>query len=103
MPAARGFRLVLLPTIPVGWLVVGRPWREADMARHMLLEFPLLLLAGARTSRAVLKRHSPWLSRVNQYGLAGFVLVSMVVAYWMIPAALDNSIRHGWIDAVKYL
>jgi len=103
MPAVRECRLALLPAIPLALAVVGRPWLEADMARHMLLEFPLLLLAGALSGRAVLQRHSPWLSRANQYGLAGLVLVSMVVAYWMIPAALDNAIRSGWIGAVKYL
>lgn len=84
-------------------VAVNREWLESNMARHMLLEFPLLMGAGAIVGRASLSSSPVWLRRVNQYGLAGFALVSMTLAYWMIPAALDASLA-GWrMAGMKYL
>ena len=34
-------------------ILLFRSWLEADMARHMLVEFPLLLVAGLATAKAL--------------------------------------------------
>jgi hypothetical protein len=68
-----------------------RDWLEIDMTRHMLLEFPLLLIAGALVGRC------------NRLGLLGFVFASLVLTYWMIPAALDAALLDGWVAAGKYV
>jgi hypothetical protein len=90
--AAAGGLLVLLLK---GWL-------EIDMARHMLIEFPLLLIAGAATGRALVERFGAQFERCNQMGLFGFVFASITLAYWMIPAALDAALLDGWVAAAKY-
>jgi hypothetical protein len=79
-----------------------RGWLEADMGRHMLIEFPLLLIAGVCVALILADRTIALIMRNNQLGLAGFIFVSLIAAYWMIPAALDQSLLNGPAAAVKY-
>jgi hypothetical protein len=80
---------------PLGWL-------EADMARHMLLEFPLLFALGAAIAGLVPPRAEAALSSVDRYGLTGWTSASLVLAFWMIPAALDAALTSGGVNAAKY-
>jgi hypothetical protein len=77
-------------------------WLEAEMVRHMLIEFPLLLIAGAALAEAIPRRLSELTDRCNLLGLAGFALASITMAYWMIPSALDAALLHGPAQAAKY-
>ncbi len=96
-------RHALLIAAAGGLLVLSlKGWLEIEMARHMLLEFPLLLIAGAAIGRALDERFGAQIERCNQMGLLGFVFASTVLAYWMIPAALDAALLDGWIAAGKY-
>ena len=80
-----------------------KDWLEIDMARHMLIEFPLLLIAGAAIGCALDERLGAQIERCNRMGLLGFVFASMTLAYWMIPAALDAVLLNGWVAAGKYV
>src|SRR5260370_36718070 len=73
------------------------------MTRHMLLEFPLLLIAGALVGRALDERFRAPIERCNRLGLLGFVFASLVLTYWMIPAALRAALLAGWVAAGKSL
>ncbi len=77
-------------------------WLEADMARHMLIEFPLLLVAGLGMSKALPERAAAIIERCNRLGLAGFVFLSLTAAYWMIPVALDETLASAAAAAAKY-
>ncbi len=79
-----------------------RGWLEADMARHMLIEFPLLLLVGLGAAKALPERTLALTVRFNQWGLAGFTFMSLTAAFWMIPVALDETLRNGPAAAAKY-
>jgi len=81
----------------------GRNWLERDMARHMLIEFPLLLAVGAALAGATDGATRAFLARCNLRGLCGFAFVSLTLGYWMIPAALDASVGNGWVAAAKWL
>ena len=83
-------------------ILLFRRWLEADMARHMLIEFPLLLVAGVGTAKALPEPAVARVMRANQFGLAGFTFVSLTAAYWMIPAALDQALLSGPAAAAKY-
>jgi hypothetical protein len=83
-------------------ILLFRSWLEADMARHMLVEFPLLLVAGLATAKALPERTVTLIMRSNQLGLAGFIFVSLTAAYWMIPVALDQALSSGPAAAAKY-
>ncbi|HEX7387394.1 MAG TPA: hypothetical protein VF285_09000 [Castellaniella sp.] len=83
------------------------------MSLHMLVQIPLLVLAGlfaeqawhgfhrqkAEPSIAPQPAHWSW----NELGLPGLLLVSLVGAFWMIPKALDDALTDWRVAAFKYL
>ena len=77
-------------------------WLEADMARHMLLELPLLAALGASLAHSFPQRIEAVIGRFDRYGLSGWTFASLVAAFWMIPAALDVALGSVAINAVKY-
>jgi hypothetical protein len=94
----------LLMAAFAGLLVLSlRDWLEGDMARHMLIEFPLLLIAGAAIGRALDERLGAQIACCNQMGLAGFAFASITLAYWMIPAALDMALLDESVAVGKYI
>jgi hypothetical protein len=97
-------RHALLIAAADGLLVLSlRHWLEVDMTRHMLIEFPLLLIAGAFIGRALDEGFGAQIERCNRMGLLGFVFASITLLYWMIPAALDAALLNAWVAAVKYI
>ena len=82
----------------------------ALMSLHMLVQIPLLVLAGLFAERAWRAGHPPragarprpaW--SYNEYGIPGLLLVSLVGAGWMIPKALDDALTDWRVAAFKYL
>ncbi len=97
-------RHALLIAAFAGLLVLSlRGWLEGDMARHMLIEFPLLLIAGTAIGRVLDERFGAQIDRCNQMGLVGFAFGSITLAYWMIPAALDAALLDEWVAVGKYI
>jgi hypothetical protein len=95
-PAALGLLLLLLATLP------GlRHWLEAGMWRHMVLQFPLLLLAGALLVRSLPARGLQWLARWNMLGITGLVAVGVVLTVLMVPRALDLALRDAGVEIAK--
>ena len=74
---------------------------EASMWRHMVLQFPLLMAAGALLAAALPPRARGAVARWNAHGIAGLVLVAVVLAVLMVPRVLDLALRDGTIEAVK--
>src|SRR5712671_5271848 len=95
-------RLPVLATILVVVVASLRQWLEANMARHMLVEFPLLLGAGAAVGAALLPRRRARRPSYNQYGLTGLALLTLTLGFWMIPAALDTALASPAMAAAKY-
>ena len=97
-------RHALLIAAFAGLLVCSlKDWLEGDMARHMVIEFPLLLLAGAAIGRALEERFGAQIACCNQMGLVGFAFASITLAYWMIPAALDVAVLDERVAVGKYI
>lgn len=75
-----------------------RPLIEQSMVWHMLVQMPLLMLAGWWAAAAWgLPRGLRW----NRFGLTGFMLAQCIAAYWMIPAMVDRAVVLPSADAVK--
>lgn len=74
---------------------------ESSMSRHMLIQYPALMLGGALLSAAVpdVVRHrlTPW----NTLGLSGFVAVALCVAVLMIPRVLDLALVDPRVETGK--
>ena len=86
-------------------LVLALPWTreamEASMWRHMLLQFPAWLLAGALLAAALPPRARAAVARWNAHGIAGLVAVAVTLAVLMVPRVLDLALRRPDIEAAK--
>ena len=95
----------LLALAPLLFLIEPiRQWTESRMAWHMLLQFPLLLASGSCLA-ALANERIEWLrgyDRLDAHGLLGATLASCVLAYWMIPAALDMALLSEPARLTKY-
>jgi hypothetical protein len=80
---------------------------ESQMTLHMLIEFPVLFIAGWAARRPLgtsdfCIRIRLALAALDWGGLTGALVVSCVALFWMIPAALDASLLTPPMAALKY-
>lgn len=94
--ACAGMALAILLALPP-----VRHLLEASMARHMLFQFPLLMLAGALMTGALPARTRRTLARWNEYGISGLVFVGLTLAVAMVPRLLDLALVDGAIELAK--
>jgi len=75
------------------------PWLEARMLGHVLLQMPALLIAGALVAWPLhrIVPAEPW----NVAGVPGLLAVSLVLAFWMMPIALDHALASAGWDTAK--
>ena len=76
---------------------------EASMTRHMLVQYPLLMLAGWLLAASLPGR---WLARLNlwnAHGISGLFSTALMLAILMIPRVLDLALVDGRIEILKYL
>ncbi|MFA6973068.1 MAG: hypothetical protein WC208_16945 [Gallionella sp.] len=93
---AVGSGLLLMLNIPF-----IRRMMESDMAYHMLLQFPLILLAGWLLARGLFNQTS--IQKWNHAGVTGLLAASMILMFWMIPRALDLVLINTTLDFLKFL
>ena len=77
-------------------------WLERTMAGHMLLQVPLLALAGGLVARGIFGRHGAGLAGFNAAGIAGLLVAVFVAAVWMLPRTLDAALRDPLVEAAKF-
>jgi len=75
-----------------------RPLIEQSMVWHMLVQMPLLVLAGWWAATAWAPQQG---LRWNRFGLTGLMLAQCITAYWMIPALIDRAVVLPSADAAK--
>lgn len=76
---------------------------EASMTRHMLVQYPLLMLAGWLIAAALPGRWLARLDRWNAHGISGLLAAALMLAILMIPRVLDLALVDGRIETLKYL
>ena len=106
MNGRAGFKRTRLAAFAFGLLVLlalppVRHALEASMARHMLAQFPLLMLAGALLAGALPGNARSALARWNAHGISGLLLVALVLALAMIPRLLDLALVYGPVELAK--
>jgi hypothetical protein len=79
---------------------------EQSMAWHMVVQMPLLMLAGwvfaqAASTRRTRPNVSNALAAWNQFGLTGGLTVLVLLAYWMLPSSIDRALVVPTADAFK--
>ena len=101
LPAALGLLAVLV-------FLPSRNFLESSMARHMLVQYPLLMLCGALfagglsatlADRALIREvpASSW----NAYGMTGLFGTALGLALLMIPRVLDLALVNPWVEFIK--
>ena len=75
---------------------------EATMALQMLVQIPLLALAGWWLASLLTDRLVDALSAWNRSGISGLLLASLVAVVWMLPRALDAALETPWVALAKF-
>ncbi|MEC5214064.1 hypothetical protein RCH06_002625 [Polaromonas sp. CG_9.5] len=96
-PHAAAALLLLLALPP------ARHFLEASMTRHMLVQFPLLALAGFLLAPKLPLQWRTAVDRWNGYGITGLFATALMLAILMIPRVLDLALVDGRIELAKWL
>ena len=96
-------------------LVLRQPL-EASMAWHMLVQIPMILIAGALAALAQSKvaaqpgkqnsKNGTWLQHLRRYdeqGVPSLLLLVFLLTYWMIPRSIDTAVASPLADALKFV
>jgi hypothetical protein len=76
---------------------------ERDMAVHMIVQLPLLILVGWLLGLA-LREHEPVsIADADWLGIPGILLVLFATSFWMLPRALDGAVADPWMDFAKFV
>ncbi len=68
---------------------------ETSMVWHMAVQMPLLITAGWLGAASYTGgARGNWLKTLNQEGLTGMLAASLILAYWMLPVAIDSALVH---------
>ena len=94
--AALGLALCVL----LAWPTL-RQALEASMWRHMVLQFPLWMLAGAWLVAGLPPAARAHVTRWNAHGISGLVGTGTVLAVLMVPRVLDLALVSLPIEAAK--
>lgn len=73
------------------------------MALHMLVQLPLLALAGWGLAPCLPARATESLGAWNQGGISGLLLASLTAMVWMLPRALDAALEGPWAAIAKFV
>lgn len=76
---------------------------EATMAMHMLVQIPLLVVAGALLGPGLARFLDSALARVDPSGIAMALIAVFASSYWMLPRALDAALAEPWMEAAKFV
>lgn len=94
---AAGCVLAALLALPTARTVL-----EQSMLRHMLLQAPLLLLAGAFLAGGAGARLRAAIARWNAYGITGLLATAGILSLLMVPRALDLALVLPAVEAAKF-
>lgn len=89
------YAVLLLP--PVKHLL------DASMTAQMLVQIPLLIVAGYLLRDAVPDRTQLEIAQWNHRGISGLVLASVTTMVWMLPRLLDAATSEPLVAAAKFV
>ncbi|WP_271401693.1 hypothetical protein [Salinicoccus roseus] len=76
---------------------------ESIMAFHMHMQMPLLFVSGLLMAPCFMKRFRQFFGKWNGSGLPGVILFLIIVMYWMVPKAMDESLEIMAVEAFKFI
>ena len=94
--AALGVLMGVLLALPEARAVL-----ELSMWRHMVLQAPLWMLAGALLAAGLGPRARASVARWNAHGITGLLYAALVLALLMVPRMLDLALVSPAVEAAK--
>ncbi|WP_458413699.1 hypothetical protein ACNQFZ_02000 [Schinkia sp. CFF1] len=88
--------LILLALPPVKHLI------ESYMVGQMVVQLPLLVLAGFFLGKALQTKIPMDQAESNKNGIPGMLLAIFTIAFWMLPRSIDASINEVLFSMAKY-
>lgn len=82
---------------------VAREALERVMVAHMLVQIPLLAIAGALGATALPRSLKSRVARWNKSGMSGILLALIASTWWMVPRALDWALASPLMEAAKFV
>lgn len=76
---------------------------ESTMTSQMLVQIPLLALAGAWLAKGLLPRFDRHLAGWDHQGISGLLLASITAMVWMLPLMLDAALADPRVALAKFL
>lgn len=90
-----------LLALAVGALPASRHVLEASMWRHMVLQYPLWIAAGALCALALPERARCAIAACNVKGVAGLAYITIALAVLMVPRVLDLALVIPAVEVIK--
>ena len=75
---------------------------EGSMAGHMLIQIPLLALAGGLAARGAAGGRRAVLAGFNAGGVPGLLVAMFGATVWMLPRMLDAALQSPLVEAAKF-
>jgi len=98
MASIAGAIIVALLALPV-----SREALERLMITHMLVQIPLLVVAGGIAAVALPARWKAKVAAWNDGGISGILMALIVSSWWMVPRALDWVLVSPVMETVKFV
>jgi hypothetical protein len=84
-------------------LPAARGLLEREMIAHMLVQIPLLAVAGALAATALPARWKARIASWNKGGVAGMLMAIIASSWWMVPRALDWALLSPRMEMLKFI
>jgi hypothetical protein len=82
-------------------LPFSRTWLETTLVGHVLVQMPLLAVAGWLFGSAIEPSLDRVMERWNRFGVAGFTLAIFTVLFWMVPRSVDGAVAYPEYEMFK--
>lgn len=76
---------------------------EATLVGHVLVQMPLLVLAGWLLGSALAGRLDRVMEQWNRFGVAGFTFAIFMMLFWMVPRSVDSAIAYTGYELFKFV
>jgi len=95
LKTAIGVSLIALLSLPV-----CRAFLESSLINHMLIQIPLLALAGWMIGKG---SFSSLFQQWNERGIPGLLIAVFAMLFWMIPRWLDAALSEPLWEIIKFI
>lgn len=76
---------------------------ESIMLIHMHMQMPMLVIAGFLMAKFFLVSFPTFFEKLNQNGVPGILLFSIIMSYWMLPRTMDEALTVTGVEVFKFI